>query len=225
RLSGGDRARLRGDHRGRPGSRIRQRLYVRLLGTPRDRGGGDARPGPGRREARADRAADRGRPAGGSREEPQARRPSRGGARRGTEPDRPVAHARAHTPQHDRQLRRHRQAGHARPGAHRRGYVDDAARRAGARPRCLTVLAIFGPTASGKTAVAEAIAERIHAEVVSADSAQVYRGLPILTNQPARPVQLVAIWDLDKEGTVAEYQRLAHLAIDEALEVAMSPVV
>ena len=48
------------------------------------------------------------------------------------------------------------------------------------------VLAIFGPTASGKTEVAEAIAERIPAEVVSADSMQAYRGLPILTNQPRR---------------------------------------
>lgn len=89
----------------------------------------------------------------------------------------------------------------------------------------MTVLAIFGPTASGKTAVAEAIAERIPAEIVSADSAQVYRGLPILTNQPARPVQLVAIWELDKEATVAEYQHLAHLAIDQTLEAEKTPVV
>jgi tRNA dimethylallyltransferase len=89
----------------------------------------------------------------------------------------------------------------------------------------LTVLAIFGPTASGKTAVAEAIAERIPAGIVSTDSAQVYRGLPILTNQPARPAQLVAIWELDKEATVAEYQHLAHLAIDQTLEAEKTPVV
>ena len=48
----------------------------------------------------------------------------------------------------------------------------------------MSVLAIFGPTASGKSAVAEALAERIPAELVSADSMQVYTGLPILTNQP-----------------------------------------
>jgi tRNA dimethylallyltransferase len=64
------------------------------------------------------------------------------------------------------------------------------------------VLAIFGPTASGKSAVAEAVAERIAAEIVSADSMQVYRGLPLLTNQPARPTRLVAIWDLDHEASV-----------------------
>ena len=46
------------------------------------------------------------------------------------------------------------------------------------------VVAVFGPTASGKSAVAEAVAERLGTEVVSADAMQVYRGLPILTNQP-----------------------------------------
>src|SRR5439155_9132567 len=68
------------------------------------------------------------------------------------------------------------------------------------------VLAIFGPTASGKSAVAEAIAARIPADLVSADSTQVYRGLPLLTNQSDYPTQLVAIWDLDHEASVAEYQ-------------------
>ena len=46
------------------------------------------------------------------------------------------------------------------------------------------VVAIFGPTASGKTAVAEALADLMATEVVSADAMQVYRDLPILTNQP-----------------------------------------
>jgi tRNA dimethylallyltransferase len=88
-----------------------------------------------------------------------------------------------------------------------------------------TVIAIFGPTASGKTAVAEAIADTTHVEVISADSMQVYDGLPILTNQPERPTALVAIWPLDHEGSVAEYQRLAHRAIDDALAHGRTPVV
>src|SRR6185369_1047530 len=88
-----------------------------------------------------------------------------------------------------------------------------------------TVIAIFGPTASGKTAVAETLAAAIPAEVVSADSMQVYDGLPILTNQPQRPTALVAIWPLDHEGSVAEYQRLAHEAIDGALARGSTPVV
>jgi len=86
-----------------------------------------------------------------------------------------------------------------------------------------TVLALFGPTASGKTAVAQALAERIPAELVSADSMQVYRDLPILTNQA--PARLVGIWALDHEASVAEYQRLAHAAIDEILESGRTPIV
>jgi tRNA dimethylallyltransferase len=87
------------------------------------------------------------------------------------------------------------------------------------------VLAIFGPTASGKTDVAEAIADRVPAELVSADSMQVYRGLPILSNQSRRPARLVGIWPLSREASVAEYQRLAHAAIDQALEAGRLPVV
>ena len=89
----------------------------------------------------------------------------------------------------------------------------------------MSVIAIFGPTASGKSAVAEAVAERIPAELVSADSMQVYRGLPILTNQSDYPTRLVGIWELDHESTVGEYQALAHAAIDEVLAAGRTPVV
>ena len=85
------------------------------------------------------------------------------------------------------------------------------------------VVGIFGPTASGKSAVAEAVAERMPAELVSADSTQVYRDVPLLTNQS--PAHLVAIWELDHEGSVADYQRLAHAAIDEVLARARTPIV
>jgi tRNA dimethylallyltransferase len=88
-----------------------------------------------------------------------------------------------------------------------------------------TVLAIFGPTASGKTAVAEELAERIPAEIISADSMQVYRGLPILTAQPERPTRLVGIWELDHDASVGEYARLAHEAIDEILGLGGTPIV
>lgn len=87
------------------------------------------------------------------------------------------------------------------------------------------VVAIFGPTASGKTAVAEALAERIPARLISADAMQVYRGVPILTNQSEQPTELVAIWELDHEASVAEYAELAHRAIDSALADGVTPVV
>jgi tRNA dimethylallyltransferase len=73
--------------------------------------------------------------------------------------------------------------------------------------------------------VAEALAARIDAELVSADSAQVYRGLPILTNQPSDATHLVAVWALDREASVAQYQRLAHERIDGILERDRTPVV
>jgi tRNA dimethylallyltransferase len=82
-------------------------------------------------------------------------------------------------------------------------------------PAAPEVLAVFGPTASGKSAVAEELAGRLSTEVVSADAMQVYRGLPILTNHPARPTRLVAFAELSAEMSVGEYERLAHAAIDE----------
>jgi tRNA dimethylallyltransferase len=88
-----------------------------------------------------------------------------------------------------------------------------------------SVLAIFGPTASGKTAVAEAVAALVDGEVVSADSMQAYCGLPILTAQPERTTRLVGIWPLTHEGSVAEYARLAHTAVDELLATGRTPVV
>ena len=54
---------------------------------------------------------------------------------------------------------------------------------------------------------------------------QVYRGLRLLTAQPERPTRLVAIWELDHEASVVEYQNLAHQAIDEALDDGRTPVV
>jgi tRNA dimethylallyltransferase len=77
------------------------------------------------------------------------------------------------------------------------------------------VIAVFGPTASGKSAVAQALAGRLGTEVVSCDALQVYKGLPILTNQAAGRTRLVGIRALDEEMSVGAYARLAHGAIDE----------
>ena len=76
------------------------------------------------------------------------------------------------------------------------------------------VLAVFGPTACGKTAVAGAITQRIPSEVVSADSAALYRGLEVLTAAPDYPARLVGVFDIEDEVSVGEFQRLAHEAID-----------
>ena len=54
---------------------------------------------------------------------------------------------------------------------------------------------------------------------------QAYRGLPILTNQSGRPTALVGVWPLSHDGSLAEYQELAHRAVDEALAHGRTPVV
>ena len=50
---------------------------------------------------------------------------------------------------------------------------------------CRPLIAIFGPTASGKSALAAAIAREFDGTVINADSMQVYRELPVLTAQPS----------------------------------------
>jgi tRNA dimethylallyltransferase len=83
------------------------------------------------------------------------------------------------------------------------------------------LVGIFGPTALGKTEIALALAERLDGEIVTADSMQVYSGLPILTNQPRTGEvggiahHLVAFVDPQREFSVAEYARLARQTLSE----------
>jgi tRNA dimethylallyltransferase len=88
-----------------------------------------------------------------------------------------------------------------------------------------TVIAIYGPTAGGKTAVAEAVTRRIPAEVVSADAAALFRGLEVLTAAPERPAWLAGVFDVEHDVSVGEFQRLAHEAIDTVLACGRTPVV
>jgi len=78
------------------------------------------------------------------------------------------------------------------------------------------VLALFGPTASGKTAVAGILRTLLNADVVSADSAALYAGIPIITAAPPYPAHLVGVVPLTEDVSVGQYQRLAHAAIDAA---------
>ena len=81
------------------------------------------------------------------------------------------------------------------------------------------LLAIGGPTASGKTELAIALAERLGGEIVNADSRQVYRGMDIGTAKPTAaqqarvPHHLIAIVDPDQPFSLGLYVRLAHEVI------------
>lgn len=83
------------------------------------------------------------------------------------------------------------------------------------------LVAILGPTAVGKTALALRLAEHLPVEVVSADSRQVYRGMDIGTAKPSLLEQervrhwLLDVVDPDQEFTLAQYQRLAYEAIED----------
>jgi tRNA dimethylallyltransferase len=93
--------------------------------------------------------------------------------------------------------------------------------RADARPG--PVLALIGPTAAGKTALALELAPRLGAEIVSADAMLVYRGMDIGTAKPtpqerARvPHHLVDVVDPGEEFSVARFQPLARAAISDVL--------
>ena len=88
------------------------------------------------------------------------------------------------------------------------------------------VVAIFGPTASGKSALVEALLAHLpDAEAVSADSAAIYAGLPIITAAPNHPAHLVGTVPLTDDVSVAEYQRSAHATIDAILDRGNTPIV
>jgi tRNA dimethylallyltransferase len=81
------------------------------------------------------------------------------------------------------------------------------------------LLALVGPTASGKTDAAEELARRLDAEIVSVDSMTVYRGMDVGTAKPTAeqragvPHHLVDVADPDEEFSVARYQQLARDAV------------
>lgn len=83
------------------------------------------------------------------------------------------------------------------------------------------VLAIVGPTATGKSALALAVAEAHGGEIVNADALQVYRGLDIGTAKPGTPDReriphhLIDILDPTEVYSAGEFARRARTAVDE----------
>lgn len=81
------------------------------------------------------------------------------------------------------------------------------------------VLAIVGPTAVGKTALALSIAESLEAEIVSVDSMQVYRGMDIGTSKPTHeerarlPFHMLDVAEPDGDFAVALFKELSEWAI------------
>ena len=92
------------------------------------------------------------------------------------------------------------------------------------------VLAVVGPTAVGKTALAEELAVRLGGEIVSADSMQVYRGMDIGTAKPPAEERQVAyhcidVAELGETFSAARYQPLARAAITDIAGRGSLPIV
>ena len=91
------------------------------------------------------------------------------------------------------------------------------------------VVAVVGPTAVGKSAVADALAERWGSAVISADAMQVYRGMDIGTaKMPVKerhaPLLLVDIVEPDEAYSAALFQRDARQQIDQLQAAGKIPV-
>lgn len=88
-------------------------------------------------------------------------------------------------------------------------------------PKKKPLLVICGPTASGKTSLAVALAKRLNGEVISADSMQVYRHMNIGTAKPSteemRGIEhhLIDIQEPSEKFSVAQYVDLAKMAIEK----------
>ena len=93
------------------------------------------------------------------------------------------------------------------------------------------IIVVAGATASGKTALGIALAKAVNGEIISADSMQVYKGMPIATAAPTReeqqavPHHLVAFLEPSESFSVARWCDLARAKIDEILSRNHVPII
>ncbi len=93
------------------------------------------------------------------------------------------------------------------------------------------VLAVCGPTASGKTWLGVELALKYNGEIVSADSMQIYKGMDIASAKPTEeekkgiPHHLMDFLDRDVTFSAADYVRLAHEKIGEILGRGKLPII
>jgi tRNA dimethylallyltransferase len=95
----------------------------------------------------------------------------------------------------------------------------------------MTLVVIGGATATGKSDLAVALAERIGAEIVNADSMQLYRGMDIgtaklsLLERRGIPHHMLDLVDVSTDVNVAWYQERARAKIDELLSQSIPVIV
>ena len=95
----------------------------------------------------------------------------------------------------------------------------------------IPILAVVGPTASGKTALGVSLAETFNGEVVSADSMQIYKGMSIATAKPTHeemrgiPHHLIGFLEMNTAFSVADYVKLAGSAISDIHSRGRQPII
>jgi tRNA dimethylallyltransferase len=95
----------------------------------------------------------------------------------------------------------------------------------------MSLIIICGATATGKSDLAVAVAKEINAEIVNADSMQLYRGMDIgtakltMAERDGVPHHLIDLLEIKEEANVSWYQNLARAKIDELIAAGKSVVV
>lgn len=93
------------------------------------------------------------------------------------------------------------------------------------------VIAVVGPTASGKTSLAIEIAKAVGGEIISADSMQIYKGMAVATAQPSEdekqgiPHHLIAFLDPSETYSVAQFSDDAKKCIEDITSRGKVPVI
>ncbi|MEX1051877.1 MAG: isopentenyl transferase family protein [Patescibacteria group bacterium] len=87
------------------------------------------------------------------------------------------------------------------------------------------IVAVVGPTGSGKTAMALALAKEFNGVIISADSRQVYRGLNIGTNKEPVPQELIDIAEPGERFTLHDWLERAKYTLERIFESSKVPVV
>lgn len=93
------------------------------------------------------------------------------------------------------------------------------------------IIFIVGATATGKTQVSYLLAKKLKGEIISCDSMQIYKNLPLLTAQPAKSIlksvrhHLISLLNLSEEYNVAKFIRLAKKKFKEIFDKGKIPIV
>ena len=93
------------------------------------------------------------------------------------------------------------------------------------------IIVVCGPTATGKTAKTIELAKQYNGEVISADSRQVYTGIDLLsgkvthTEMDGIPHHLLDVCDPSTQFSVADFQKLGNIAIDDILAHGKTPII